>query len=315
MKQIGSLYTKILSSKPANPDTGFVKFYNKNNIFYFLFEDGTEVPLIDSINYVLKTNDQDIDGIKTFIAKSIFNAGIWINDVAEFKKVSTNAEIILSTWAELIIQGLTKMNVDLSDIWDDKDLVTVEYLNDIVWELSFISAAIDVSYDNTVSWLTAEDVQEAIDELQTKKVPIAWDVDITWSKKFDDTNSWKINSPLYTFAASTNYSKPMGWSWFVKVAGSTNTPPWITSQYFHYSMIGKRDSNGWYSALAKEYDSEKAWVCYGTTSSSSPVWKQVMWYSSGPNTPAVTGNGWNHFYNTSQNTIYFCTGTVWIALN
>ena len=44
----------------------------------------------------------------------------------------------------------------------------IPWLNDkqIDWKISVVTKAIDIFYDNSTSWLTATNVQDAIDELK-----------------------------------------------------------------------------------------------------------------------------------------------------
>lgn len=81
-------------------------------------------------------------------------------------------------------------------------------------------SAEDVSYDNTTSWLTATDVQDAIDEV-AQSIPTTWQLligNIHYGRKF-----WSSDTEGYLIGKASTYAK-----W---VYASNGSPKYLTNLY------------------------------------------------------------------------------------
>lgn len=80
--------------------------------------------------------------------------------------------------------------------WSDEDWKLLQYDNSTgkyihvdPSTLSWSTTAADTTYDNTTSWLTATDVQAAIDEVEWRTDTLEWTVGNVWTKTVDE---WAI---------------------------------------------------------------------------------------------------------------------------
>ena len=98
--------------------------------------------------------------------------------------------------------------------------------------------------------------------------------------KIGDLNIGRLGTPASVFATVADWSKPVGWSGFVRKEGSVGWPGGDSGpSYIYYSIISKRDVSGGYAGIATDYASASTWVGYSQTNASEPIWL-VLYHSS-----------------------------------
>lgn len=139
---------------------------------------------------------------------------------------------------------------------------------------------------------------------------------ITWQEILTDASTSVLRpgdhgiglstSPLYVFAAAGDWAKPAGWSGFVNLTGSVNTPDGKSGSYIYYQILGRRDAAGGYAAIAVEHASQNIWYGQSATDTGAPTWSK-LWHS-GNFTPSAVAKS-NKFSDLDDQVGHWLKGT------
>lgn len=321
MKNIASYYQKILAWLPLTPDLWFVKFYYRSWNWYYMLDDGVELPFLNMATII-----NNLQSSNTFV-------GLTWNETVAWNKTFTGLTVLAA---------LAKMNVANSAITDPKHLITLDYLNQALWMLPVAASewikyavanftavnaitwmvqdelAVDratwnvykydwtnwnlffnlqdwlniisnsITYNNSTSWASATNVQDAIDELFDKcnrsfnsatTGPTAND-DIT---NYDEWAIWIDTSTnpdtIYILSDETNWSAV--WNQVFPVVWWTPTVTKVAARILSHRWYNQDGSwtvsyshNLWAVPTLITTQSEHSWLWYDS------YWKYEWWVNS-----------------------------------